>query len=54
MERPSAIVSCAWCLWRAKLTADGPLEVAATLRRLLLAHIQTQHPERVTSEAKPS
>lgn len=45
-ERKTAFAACAFCSYVVRLTADDEAEVQDTLRRMLLAHVSTEHPER--------
>jgi hypothetical protein len=42
-DRPTGVASCTLCRWRAQLTADTDLELRDTLRRMLVAHLVTEH-----------
>ena len=44
-DRPTGVASCALCRWRAQLTADTDPELRDTLRRMLVAHLVTEHEE---------
>jgi len=44
-ERPTAYATCGFCSHVAQLTADTEAEVEDTLRRILIAHQITEHPE---------
>jgi hypothetical protein len=44
-ERATAFASCGFCPYIVRLTADTASEVQETLRRMLLAHVSTEHPE---------
>jgi len=50
-ERPIAYATCALCSHVAQLTGDTEAEITDTLRRMLLAHLITEHPE-VESRAR--
>jgi len=40
-----AIARCAFCRWKAQLSGDDDRDVAASLRKILLAHVRYDHPE---------
>jgi hypothetical protein len=44
-SRPSAVVTCAFCSWRARHTADDFKQVGDFLRARLLAHVRELHPD---------
>lgn len=44
-----AVVMCEHCTWRAKMSGDTPLEVAEFLRKTLIEHVQSVHPDKPTS-----
>jgi len=50
--RVRAVATCVYCTYVAELTRDNAIEVATTLRRLVLAHVAHEHPER--TEPRPS
>lgn len=44
-DRPTDVASCTLCRWRAQLTTDTDAELRDTLRRMLVAHLVTEHEE---------
>jgi hypothetical protein len=46
----SAVVSCEFCGWTIRHSADDAHEITTFLRAQLIAHVSERHPERFPKE----
>jgi hypothetical protein len=47
----TAVAHCAHCPWQAKITGDDMIDIVGSLRKILIDHVMTDHPERVGEQS---
>lgn len=47
-DKEQAIAHCAWCAWKATIHGDDMIDIVKSIRKILIAHITVEHPERAT------
>jgi imidazolonepropionase-like amidohydrolase len=45
IERITALAECAYCPWKARLYGFDAIDVALSLRKILIDHVTYEHPE---------